>query len=506
MEGSHPELGRFATAIVARLGFHVHQHNEGEVDQVLRRCLVRTGCATVEEYVARFGDRTFARTELHEIALELTVPETYFFRHPEHFRALVEVALPERMKARAATRQLNVLSAGCATGEEAYSLAAAIAGVPDLQGWDVRLWGIDVNAQHVQAARRARYSQWSLRGVSNADRAQHFRSEGGRYVLDPRLASAVRFESRNLLDEDPEFWRPDFFDVVFCRNVMIYFSRAAARSLVERLTRSLAPRGFLFLAPAETLRGISRDFHLRHTHGAFYYQRRLPDEPVDATPVSPAAQPSTIAVPAAPGHRRNPAWASAIADASTRIAALADRTTSSPPPLGASCREAQNLDAVRELLAQERYEDALKVIASLPREAAARPDVLLLQAVVLANTGELSAAEEVCRELLARDELGPGAHYLLAFCDERRGDYLSAAEHDQTAIHLDAAFAMPHLHLGVLATRLGDLPTARKELGEALALLAGEDTSRILLFGGGFTRGSLIRFCQAQLDRGGAGR
>jgi len=516
MNERHPELERFAASIVSRLGFRVDQHNQDPVDQVLRRCLERTGCASVDAYIARFQEAAFAQDELREIALELTVPETYFFRHPEQFRALVEAALPQRIKARQADRRLNVLSAGCATGEEAYSLAALMASVPELEGWDIGLWGVDINPLLLQRARLARYSQWSLRAASDRQRSSFFRAEGDAYVLRAEIGSAVRFESRNLLDDDPQFWLPDFFDVIFCRNVMIYFSASAVRALAERLTRSLAPGGFLFLGPSETLRGISQAFHLRHTQGAFYYQRRLPHEQVEEPALLPPAGQPLRPPPATPQPDSEPAWASDITRASARIAALADRSRRqssddhaqckpSPQPVESE-RSTEHLEGVRDLLRHERFEDALRLIGSLPREVGTDPDALLLEALVLANRNELSGAEQKCQELLARDELRPGAHYLLAFCHERRGDYLSAAEHDQTAIYLDPAFAMPHLHLGLLAARLGDLPTARRELAEALPLLAREDASRILLFGGGFDRGALIRLCQTQLDRCGGER
>ncbi len=513
----HPGLERFAAEITARLGFRVDQQNEDQVDQILRRRLEKTGCCTIEEYLAGFQDAKSAEKELREIALDLTVPETYFFRHPEHFQALIEVALPERMKAREASRRLNMLSAGCASGEEAYSLAAAVAGVAGLKDWDVHIRGIDINPHLMKKASQGRYSAWSLRGLSEAQRATHFRLEGDVYLLDASLLSAVHFESRNLLDDDVRFWQPDFFDVIFCRNVMIYFSSSAIRALAERLTRSLAPGGFLFLGPSETLRGVSPEFHLRHTHGAFYYQRRALHEPILPATEIPQARGRAHAGPVpAPQEESGAAWSSAIADSSNRIAALAHRAdrradkrseVKTPTSFtGPAFPAEQDLKDVHDLLRQERFEDALKAIHALPAQGSADSDTLLLQAVILANQGELSQAEQICGQLLARDELRPGAHYLMAVCQERRDDHLSAAEHDQTAIYLEPAFAMPHLHLGLLARRLGDLQTARRELGGALVMLEREEASRILLFGGGFTREALMRFCQAQLDRCGGSR
>jgi chemotaxis protein methyltransferase CheR len=500
---------------VSRLGFQVHPHNEVQVEQVLRRCLERTGCADVDAYVRCFADTGFARRELEEIALELSVPETYFFRHAEHFRALVEIALPERIRVRRDTRALSLLSAGCATGEEPYSLAAALMDVPEILGWDLAILGVDVSPRLVEAARLARYSPWALRACSEAQRHRYFDRKGDAYRLDASLTSRVLFEQRNLLDDDPHFWRRDRFDIIFCRNVLIYLSTAAIRSLVERFSGSLAPGGFLFLGPSETLRGISHEFHLRHTHGAFYYQRRLAHEAVATHAwAPPSRQEPPTALQSVPEAPRAGAWASAIVGAGNRIAELADRSRSgsadpalapAPQSSGTARTNAAFLDHVRELLREERFDEALEAIGPLPRDEGADPDALLLQAVALANKGDLTAAGDICRELLEWDELRPGVHYLLAVCAERRGDALAAAEHDQTAIYLDPAFAMPHLHLGLLARRMGDLATARRELAEALALLAHEETARLLLFGGGFSRGALIRSCKAQLDRCGGG-
>jgi chemotaxis protein methyltransferase CheR len=105
----------------------------------------------------------------------------------------------------------------------------------------------------------------------------------------------------------------------------------------------------------------------------------------------------------------------------------------------------------------------------------------------------------VCRRLLKIDELNSGAHYVLALCREGARDQPAAANHDQVAVYLDPAFAMPRLHLGLLARRAGDSGTARRELAQALALLQREDASRLLLFGGGFNREALLGLCRAEL-------
>ena len=118
--------------------------------------------------------------------------------------------------------------------------------------------------------------------------------------------------------------------------------------------------------------------------------------------------------------------------------------------------------------------------------------------MLLTHGGQLAAAEEACQRLLAIDELNAGAHYVLALCREHAGERERAMEHDRVAAHLDPAFAMPRLHCGLLARHAGDRDGARRELAQALVLLKREDVSRLLLFGGGFTRDALIALCQSR--------
>jgi chemotaxis protein methyltransferase CheR len=201
-------------------------------------------------------------------------------------------------------------------------------------------------------------------------------------------------------------------------------------------------------------------------------------------------------------------WVDVIHKASERIASLA-RDGARPDAKVARQANAHatlpptarpwSLALVLEAMRQERFADALNVFAALPPDAQDAPDALLLRAALLTNSGRLDEAEAVCRQLLVVDELNAGAHYLMALCCEHAGNSTATVEHDQTAIYLDPGFAMPHLHLGLVARRAGDNGAARAELEQALTLLEREDASRLLLFGGGFSREMLLQLCRAEL-------
>jgi chemotaxis protein methyltransferase CheR len=152
-----------------------------------------------------------------------------------------------------------------------------------------------------------------------------------------------------------------------------------------------------------------------------------------------------------------------------------------------------------ELMRLERFAEAEALLAALPLESARDPDVVLLRAVLLTHGGDLAAAERLCAEVLRMNEMSAGAHYLTALCREGAGDRAGAASHDQVAVYLDPGFAMPRMHLGLLARRAGNPAEARRELSDALMLLQREDPSRLLLFSGGFSREALIGICRAEL-------
>jgi len=499
----------FRGLVAERLGLYFEDSKLDFLADVLRHRMEDTGCRLFSAYQKSISSFAGERREIYALAEQLTVGETYFFRYAEHFQAFTEVVLPNRIQARGGDRRLRILSAGCASGEEPYSLAILVRErFPELAARDIEILGFDVNSSMVARARRARYSPWSLRETPHDLRLKYFRGHGRDFQLDETVSPAVRFEERNLVEDDPLFWQRDSFDAVFCRNVTMYFTIDVARSVVSRIAQSLVPGGFFFLGHAETLRAVSHEFHLRHTHETFYYQRREVHEKDGAMTLPlETAEYSSFRRPVPELVEPNDSWFSAIRRASERIANLTQERNgmavstpaSTMPPIANSRPAAWDRTVAIELLRREKFSEAMELLRALPAESQTDPDAQLLIAVLLTNGGELSEAEKVCLHVLDLDELNAGAHYLMALCREHAGDQVGAMQHDQTAAYLDSAFAMPHLHLGLVAKRSADVETARRELGRALPLLDREDASRILLFGGGFTREALVEFCRAEL-------
>lgn len=479
-------LGRFRALISEHLGLEFEDSKLPFLAEVLEQ-RSRATRLSVEAYLEGL---TEANGEISELARELSVSETYFLRNPAHFEAFARL-----LRARGPNQPLRVLSAGCCSGEEAYSLAIVVHDtLGAIRPGSVTILGVDADPAAIGRAREATYSSWSLRQTPEAVQARHFTPAAGKcFRLKEPLRRLVCFEQRNLVRPDSGFWRPGAFDIIFCRNVLMYFTEEARRAAVGRMAEALTPGGYLFLGHAETLRGVSNAFHLEHECDTFFYRRRdalaRPSRPEPSASVSPvvlAPQPLDTT------------WLETIGSASARIAALASE------PGGARSQAVKvglprsDLTASMDLLRRERYAEALESLGAEPVDES--QDALLLRAVLLTHRGDLEGARATCRKLLALDELSAGAHYVMALCCEHGDDLPSAREHDQTACYLEPEFAMPHLHLGLMARRRGDLAAAQRELQRALGLLLREDATRIVLFGGGFSRDALVRLCQTELS------
>lgn len=467
---SAAQLASLRRSIERRMGLRADSRGMAELEVLVRRRARILRAPDPGTYVEWVIQGSCGEQEAAHLAAALTVPETYFFRNGGQLRA-VERELERRA---ASGRPVQVLSAGCATGEEAYTVAMlAIERLgPEPP---VSILGVDLSRSALEAARRARYPDWSLRQTDALTRARYFVDRHGAHEVVEPVRRLVRFEERNLAADDDELWWPGRFDLVLCRNVLMYMCDAAAHAAVGRMARALAPGGLLILGDAESLRGPAQLPELEHERGerAFFYRRVWP-----ATP-QPAPEPVTPK-PAAPPPP-------------------APRPLARPP---ASPAPAASLSAVLDLFRAERFDEALERLDEVADPAA--PAAVLLRGVLLFARGELDAAEASGERLLELDRLDPLAHHLIALCREQRQDVAGAIEHERAAIYLEPRFALPHLHMGRLLVREGKRRLARRELSRAADLLADEDDRRFTLFAGGLHRSDLIELCRAEIRRLGA--
>lgn len=238
----------------------------------------RLGCADLGQLVRRalLSDGASVREAIVDA---MTTHETLFFRDESPFEALQFKALPELLDQQAsgmAGRRLRLWSAACSTGQETYSLAIALLEVlGDARGWDVEILGTDVSHAAVEQAQRGEFTDMEVeRGLSRERRERWLQRTAGGWRVNDEVRRLTRFAQRNLLEPLPE---RDYFHVVFCRNVAIYFQRDARQSLFQRLADTMAPTGFLFVGSSENLSDLGPQFSPEfHCRSVFYRPRSAP--------------------------------------------------------------------------------------------------------------------------------------------------------------------------------------------------------------------------------------
>ena len=199
--------------------------------------------------------------EFQEMVNRITINETSFFRNGPQLDVFERKILPEILEKRKATKRLRIWSAACSSGEEPYTLAMMVhrsLGVR-LPDWRVEILGTDISEKALEVAQSGRYTSYSIRSTPGLAQKRYFTEDGRFYILDPEIKSMVNFQLHNLRDKLAAK-RFGTWDVIFCRNVMIYFDAPVREALVNRMAKLLAPHGVLVIGSAETLAGLDTPY------------------------------------------------------------------------------------------------------------------------------------------------------------------------------------------------------------------------------------------------------
>jgi chemotaxis protein methyltransferase CheR len=262
---------KFRALIREKTGIHMREGKQILISNRLRKRIIHLGLAGYEEYYQLLVRGKDADKEIPNFIDAVSTNETYFFREGNHFTALAHTILPELFKA---GRPLRIWSAGCSTGEEVYTLriiadeAAQAAGAPQAQ-----IVGTDISTTVVANAREGIYRERALRLVPPSTLTSNFLAlADGAYQVRPEVRKRVEFRVHNLFVDPPPMER---IDVIFCRNVMIYFDKPTQEKLVDGIfARALQPDGYLFIGHSESLSGFTHCFTYASTLKAPIYRKK----------------------------------------------------------------------------------------------------------------------------------------------------------------------------------------------------------------------------------------
>lgn len=448
------QLTRLCGFVAERLGLHFPPDRWPELCRAVERTAEDLDFVDSQACVDSLLSGSITRQQVETLADHLTVGETYFFRDAGALEALAARILPEIIRARHGREQrLRIWSAGCCTGEEAYSLAILLyESWPELHEWDVRILGTDVSGRFLARAAAGVYREWSFRGTPAHFKKRWFtRTDNGHYSVVPHIRRLVSFAPLNLVEEvyPSAALGVDALDVIFCRNVLMYFTLEQTRKVIARLHATLLDGGWLVVSPSEASASLFPQYLSLNLCGALLFQR---------SDVSRRSDRARIDVHELRNIHANHAKSR---PAPNRF----DRQNVRPPT-----------DVKRGCVASVADERA--VVGSRARS--------------LANEGKLAEARTWCDRWIALDKLNPAARHLSAMILLEAGRLDEARSALQRALYLDPAFALAHFALGTLARRCGDSVGMQKHFTNTLHLLNGRDAAALLIESDGLTAGDVI--------------
>ncbi|MEX2309749.1 MAG: CheR family methyltransferase [Pirellulales bacterium] len=434
--------------------------------------LKKQGLSGCVEYWELLQDEHAGEAELDQLIALLTIGETYFFRHRELFDALRDVALPEIIERNRATKRLRVWSAGCSTGPEAYSVSILLRRELGhaVQGWNISIVGTDINRPFLSQAAAGRYEEWAFRGTSPEFRRECFEEASKSWQIAPRFREGVTFQYHNLARHPfPSLVQNLLaFDLILCRNVLIYFAPEIVGQIISQLAECLVPNGWLAVGHAEHGAHLQSAFDTVDCRGTALYRRLEPStrqaildssrlrhnqpvHPTTTTNISYSA-PSIQQRAAGDGGPHNP----------RRVG---------PPP--AAC------------------EYKSRMLTPCPEVGQIRR---------LADQGDLNSALQLCDSLIARNRLNPVGYYYQALLLDQAAGHDAALDALGKAIYLNRDFDLAHYYLGLTQQKLGDAACAIKSFHNVLKLLEDRDRSERLPDAEGMTVADLEELTRIHLE------
>lgn len=424
-------FGQLKALVIATTGMAFYADKDVELARIVAGRMAETHRSSCARYLQLITEGDGG--EMDALVAELTIGETYFFRHKEQFAALRDIVLPDLLERNAAFRSLRIWSAGCATGPEPYSLAIMLRrefGVR-LADWQVRIIGTDINQRFLDHARAGRYDEWAFRATPEEIRRSCFETMGKQWRIRQEYREMVQFQYHNLIQSPFPSITDGMagFDLIVCRNVVIYFDTNTIERLVPCFHQSLSDGGWLVMGHAEPNIELFRPFRALNTAGTVLYQRQ--DQPSSLPGSAPVV---VMPMPRQPRADKRPAARRATTPATVRPPSPKAEARPVPVPLQPG---ADDLGGVRKLADQGRWDEALAA----------------------------------CARWMERDALDARPHFYRGLVLNQQDDLDGGEGAFRRAIYLDRHYVLPHYHLGLLLLRRGELVGAQRSLRNVLMLL-----------------------------------
>ncbi len=487
------------THIAERCGLYFRDHDLRNLEAGVKQRMKVLGLDSVHSYYLRLTTSEEKETEFRELLNLLTINHTYFFRNEPQFAAFKDKVLPELIERkmqhalRMRDRQkpcLKIWSAGCSTGEEPYTIAMILReAIPNIEDWDIEILATDASSEALGKAQRGAYNENSMRLVDDSYRSKYFTKavlskQNGEWKISDEIKRMVRFGFLNLVGDS----YPPGMDIIFCRNVTIYFETKTTQKIMEAFSEILTDPGLLFLGYSESLQFLTNKFRMASWKDGIYY-RKTTGQPEEGVPTL-TWQPQEAEVEEYAEEMPLP-----------ELAAIVEHKE--PVTLSPEEFETVRQQIIRFIYLKE-YPKALALIEKVSVEGEKMADIHYLAADIYANRNRHEDARARLKKALAIDSLFAPAYYLLGciYLDESKGD--KAKESLLKALYIDKDFVMARFYMAHMFRSEGRVSEAIREYRNTLAALAKgvpDPRSQMILQSSGFNLATLKSVCSDNLER-----
>lgn len=493
--------------VAVRMGFHFPKERWADLERGIRSTAREFGFGDAESSIRLLMSSHLSKSQVETLASYLTVGETYFFRDRKSFEVLEKHILPDLIRSRAGKeRNIRIWSAGCATGEEPYSAAILLdRTIPDLKNWNITVLATDITPRFLQKAKEGIYGEWSFRETPRWVRENYFTKAKKGFEIREDIRNMVTFSYHNIIEDPfPSFSNnTNAMDIIFCRNVLMYFSQGRVRDIIRNFYRCLVDDGWLIVSAVEASLVLFPEFRTMNFPGVTMYRKT--EAVGEAFPIGMPVEPLPVRQPLTPEFRRR------IPGRRPQVPASLSPAPEPDPSASNFYKEA--LESYR----QGRYEEAVEKITPLLSLLKLRVDegelsksgrdeqgldakAISLLTRAYANQGKLSDALLWCERAVAAEKTNAGFHYLLATILQEEGRTEEAIASLKRTLYLDQDFVPAHFVLANLYRRQGRPKESKKHFEISLSLLRSYRHEDVLPESEGMIAGRMIEIINTMLE------
>ena len=491
-EGVRPQLSPrefklFQTLLIEESGLFFDPERQSLLRSGLETRMAERGIGSVDDYYNFIKGDAEGRLEIKSLIDLVTIGETYFFRNQPQFDVLRDHLLPAIVSERpTGWRTIRIWSAACSTGEEPYSLAMMLLEkLPNPETWEISILATDVNRAHLRKAKEAVYGPRSVRNVPPAWREKYFIERGDRFILKEAVKRMVCFEYHNLVKDSCAMPGMQQVDLLFCRNVTIYFDLETTRRVMDQLAQCLHRNGHLFIGDAETLWQVSDKFAAVEFPHTFVYRHATPTQISKDKPWVNIPQSVDLLT-----QRSAPPPIEEIAPRTEHAAVATIVETAESLPADPS------YEFGREAVQRKDFEKALSHFEAVLRQEPGHLLARLGRASILADQGEYDRAIWNLLEIIRADNLSSEAYYLLGTIYHKTNQLDEAVNAFQRAIYADPGAPLAHFGLANVYRQQGRAAKARREFQNALEALADKPNNELVRYSSDITCEYLRAACE----------